>query len=122
MSQELLTRQKLYNLVWSQSMLSLSKKYDISDVGLRKICLKLNIPIPKVGHWQKLQFGKKVIKVPLPNNYSGKEQVSLELRDPNSPVNPRGQSPLSILAATIEKNISTGLTVPERLTNPEKLI
>jgi hypothetical protein len=28
-----LTRQELYNLVWIESMLALSKKYDISDVA-----------------------------------------------------------------------------------------
>jgi hypothetical protein len=46
-----LSRRELYNLVWSQSMLSLSKKYNISDVGLRKICRKMKIPTPAVGHW-----------------------------------------------------------------------
>src|SRR5687768_11390455 len=101
MSQEVITRQQLYEMVWSQSMLSLSGKYEISDVGLRKICLKLNVPIPKAGHWQKLRFGKAVIQVPLSNNYSGKQQVSLKLRDPDSPITQSGQSPLSVLKHSI---------------------
>jgi hypothetical protein len=33
-----LTRSQLYELVWKEPMLTLSKKYDISDVGLGKMC------------------------------------------------------------------------------------
>jgi len=60
------TRKELYDLVWSNSMLSLSKKYDISDVGLRKICIRMNIPLPRVGYWEKLKAGKrlKIIRLP----------------------------------------------------------
>ena len=43
------TRQELYELVWSESMLSLSKKYNISDTALRKICKRMNIPLPPLA-------------------------------------------------------------------------
>ena len=36
----------MYDLVWSEPMLSLSKKYNISDVGLRKTCIRMSIPMP----------------------------------------------------------------------------
>lgn len=36
----------LYKLVWSKPMMQLAKEYDISDVGLIKICKKLNVPRP----------------------------------------------------------------------------
>lgn len=39
-------REELYEQVWSEPMLSLSKKYSLSDVGLAKICRKLKIPVP----------------------------------------------------------------------------
>ncbi len=54
------TRKELYDLVWKEPLLTLSKKYDISDVGLRKVCIRMKIPLPKAGHWQKLRHGKKV--------------------------------------------------------------
>lgn len=53
------TRKELYDLVLKVPLLALSKKYDISDVGLRKVCIRMNIPLPKSGHWQKLRYGKK---------------------------------------------------------------
>lgn len=60
-----ISRQELYDLVWSKPMTALAKEYNISDNGLRKICKKLDIPLPQLGHWQKLQYGKKVKIIPL---------------------------------------------------------
>ena len=44
-----LTRKQLYELVWSKSLTQLSKELEISDNGLRKICKKFDIPLPKMG-------------------------------------------------------------------------
>ncbi|MCX6272615.1 MAG: hypothetical protein NTU44_15625 [Bacteroidetes bacterium] len=74
------TRQDLYELVWSESMLSLSKRYDISDNGLRKICKRMEIPLPANGHWQKVQYGKDVIKQKLPKNSTVEQEVTLQHR------------------------------------------
>lgn len=41
-----LTRKELYDLVWSKSMRALAKDFNLSDVGLAKICKKHNIPRP----------------------------------------------------------------------------
>ncbi len=122
MDKQTFTRQQLYDLVWSEPMLSLSKKYNISDVGLRKTCIRMSIPMPKAGHWQKLKFGKKIKRVPLPENYKGEQEVSFSLRDENTPFPVRGESPLSVLKHQIENDSSLKLTVPDKLTNPDKLI
>jgi hypothetical protein len=42
-----LTRKELYDLVWSAPFTILAKKYSISDVGLRKICIRMIISFPK---------------------------------------------------------------------------
>ncbi|SHK15268.1 hypothetical protein [Desulforamulus aeronauticus] len=52
-------RQKLFNEVWSEPMTTIAKRYGLSDNGLRKRCIKLEIPLPPVGHWAKLQAGKE---------------------------------------------------------------
>jgi hypothetical protein len=59
-------RQKLYEEIWSEPVTKVSKRYGISDVGLRKICVSLDIPVPPVGHWAKLAAGKTVEKPALP--------------------------------------------------------
>lgn len=59
------TRQELYDLVWSTPMVKLAKDFGLSDVGLRKICVKHEIPTPPLGYWAKLNFGKPVVKTAL---------------------------------------------------------
>ncbi|WP_262710944.1 hypothetical protein [Pontibacter mangrovi] len=39
MNRKVITRQELYQQVWSEPISSLSKKYNVSDYELRKQCL-----------------------------------------------------------------------------------
>ena len=57
-------REKLYNEVWKEPVTTVSKRYGISDTGLRKRCKALNIPLPSVGYWAKLKAGKSVEEKP----------------------------------------------------------
>ncbi|MGF6243489.1 hypothetical protein P3T42_005253 [Paraburkholderia sp. GAS38] len=59
-------RQKLYEEIWAEPVTKVSKRYGISDVGLRKICLSLDIPVPPAGYWAKLAAGKTMEKPVLP--------------------------------------------------------
>lgn len=47
-----LTRQQLYDLVWSKPMRVLAKELGMSDVALGNWCRKMEIPRPGVGYWQ----------------------------------------------------------------------
>jgi hypothetical protein len=59
-------RVELYNEVWDQPLVKLSKKYGISDVRLGKVCRKLRIPHPPRGYWAKRKAGVPVERLPLP--------------------------------------------------------
>lgn len=61
-----ITRQELYDEVWSQPVCTLAPKYNLSDVGFAKLCTRCDIPRPPRGYWAKLQAGKKVKRTPLP--------------------------------------------------------
>jgi hypothetical protein len=61
-----LSRDELYQKVWSQPVSVVAKAYGISDVGLAKICRRLEVPIPGLGYWAKKQHGKPVEQIPLP--------------------------------------------------------
>jgi hypothetical protein len=61
-----LTREQLYEQIWSTPMSRLALRYGISDVALAKHCRKHDIPRPPRGHWAKLEFGKSSPKAPLP--------------------------------------------------------
>lgn len=76
-----LTRRELYDMVWKEPMSTISKKFNITDTGLRKACKRMNIPTPIAGYWAKLQFGKPVFQENLPVDYGGIEIVELEQID-----------------------------------------
>ncbi len=55
-------REKLFDEVWATPVTKLAKVYGLSDVGLRKICVALDVPLPPRGYWAKLAAGKKIPK------------------------------------------------------------
>jgi len=61
-------RHELYRRVWTTPATRLAKEFGISNVGLAKICQRHEIPLPPRGYWQRLAFGKRVRKVPLPKS------------------------------------------------------
>lgn len=60
------TREELYDLVWTTPMRKLALRYGLSDVALAKTCRRLGIPTPGRGYWAKLAARVKVKHVPLP--------------------------------------------------------
>lgn len=63
---EVLTREQLYELVWQEPMVVVAKRFSLSDVGLKKICAKADIPVPPRGHWAKLEARKRIFQPALP--------------------------------------------------------
>jgi len=67
-------RQKLYEQVWEKPMTTLAAEYGLSDVGLRKICKRLSIPLPPQGYHLRMHKGQRP---PLPPSKDGvKEHVT----------------------------------------------
>ena len=53
-----ISRNELYQLVWSQPISALSKRFEISDVALAKACARAHIPVPPRGWWARKTAGK----------------------------------------------------------------
>ncbi len=84
-----MTRQELYNQIWSEPMQHVAKKYGLSDVGLGKICRSHNIPRPPSGYWAKVQSGKKTRAPVLPDTEDdGEITINVadidQIRDPEA--------------------------------------
>lgn len=118
---ETISRSQLYELVWSTPMTTLAKKYLVSDSGLRKVCEKMSVPLPKAGHWEKIKVGKPVEIIQLPLEYSGETEISLDIREEGDN-STASLSTLFELQRSIENDKSLSLVVPDRLTNPDKMI
>ena len=115
-------RQQLYDLVWAEPLLSLSKKYNISDVGLRKNCLRMGVPVPETGYWARMQHGKTTTVTPLPKDHYGQTEVVLYLRDENHPATIDGMTPQAAMQASIEREHPDELKITGKLNDPDPLI
>jgi hypothetical protein len=122
MENTILTRQELYDLVWENPLSKLAKKYNLSDNGLRKVCKKLDIPLPKNGHWQKIQYNKKVSKEKLPLNNTVETSITLKFRDNSETIINGIENELNQLTKEIKSELKETIIFPEKLTRPNQLI
>ena len=61
-----LTREALYDLIWSKPKTALAKELGLSDVALGKACANGRVPVPPCGYWAARGAGKRVRPIPLP--------------------------------------------------------
>lgn len=80
-----LERAELYRQVWSKPMIHLAKEYGLSDNGLRKICKRYEIPLPNIGHWQRIQYGK-IIKPPALPKFDGNSSILINITEKEAPL------------------------------------
>jgi hypothetical protein len=67
-----MSREALFERIWSTPMRTLAPEFGISDVALRKACVAAGLPVPERGYWAKLAAGKRVIKARLPAREPGR--------------------------------------------------
>jgi hypothetical protein len=129
------TRQELYELVWSEPMVQLAKKFGLSDVGLSKACRRIAIPVPERGYWARRQAGKQIQQRPLPPRGPGMPDsaeiganASSTYGTPIDPlVNEAALSPptfseaISDLTARVRQMVGK-VAAPKTLAQPHRLI
>ena len=64
-------RQELYDLVWSEPMLKVAARFEVSSSYMARVCTLLNVPRPERGYWAKLTVGKATRQPPLPEARPG---------------------------------------------------
>ncbi len=119
-----LTREELYNEVWTEPMATLAPKFGLSDVGLAKICRRLHIPVPGRGYWRQKEVGRKVRRTNLPRlpaaATSAMREVQLRKHASGSTV----AGPAGPVAdqRRFEAREENRIVVPEILENPHPLV
>jgi hypothetical protein len=61
----MISRDELYQLVWSKPMTKVAEQFDVSGSYLARICTLLNVPRPERGYWAKAAVGKAPAQLPL---------------------------------------------------------
>lgn len=114
-----ITREELYELVWTTPMSRLATEYSISDVGLKKLCARHNIPTPPRGYWARRNAGQKVARAKLP---ASKDGAPIQL--PVATLDEHGAEVQDALAQSIAeaKRPENRITVADRLRSPTELV
>jgi len=66
-----ISREELYELVWTKPMTQVAKQFDVSGSYMARVCSALNVARPERGYWAKLAVGKAPPRRPLPKARSG---------------------------------------------------
>jgi hypothetical protein len=111
-----ISRDDLYEIVWSEPMLSACRKFGISDVALAKACRRHRIPVPGRGYWAQKAAGQKLRRARLPVLAEADARMLGEVRF----VGRRG----SDLARSAEGSIPRHppIEVPDELLSPLPLV
>jgi hypothetical protein len=76
-----LTREQLYELVWSKPMQRLAEDFGVTDRASAKLCARKQVPVPPRGYWAKKSSVQKVVRPPWPT-FVAKEEPKTEGAEP----------------------------------------
>jgi len=65
------SREALYEMVWSEPMLRVAARFGVSSSYMARVCTLLSVPRPERGYWAKLAVGKAPKQPPLPGPRPG---------------------------------------------------
>lgn len=71
LSEDVVTRESLYEQVWSTPMTKIGERYGVSSSYLARVFTSLNIPRPPVGYWAQVAAGKGKTRPLLPESQPG---------------------------------------------------
>ena len=114
-----LTREELYELVWTTPMSRLAAEYAISDVGLKKLCARHNIPTPPRGYWAQRNAGQAPARRKLP---ASKDQSPIQLRVATTDEHVAVVQDALALAIAEAKRPENRISVADRLRSPSELV
>ncbi|WP_457443757.1 hypothetical protein [Roseateles sp. P5_E4] len=76
-----MTRQELYELVWTMPVIHAARSVGLSDKGLANKCKALNVPMPPRGHWARVSAGASIPRTPMPESSEADAQALKVLAD-----------------------------------------
>lgn len=116
-----LTREALYEQVWSEPVHKIARQFGISGVALAKICRKLGVPVPPRGFWARQAAGHAVTRAALPPPKGGQPTTHSLLRrsDPAVDTERDGDVPPGPRPG---KEPGHPIVVADQLVNPHPLV
>ncbi|MNX27156.1 hypothetical protein D3C86_572400 [compost metagenome] len=116
------TRSELYTLVWKFPILQIAKHYEISSMGIKNACEKMNIPLPKSRHWIGPTYKRKNVPA-LSLDFNGNNEIAILKKTYEMQLRvPLKSTPLLDLAQSIKNDVHAPLIISDKLENPVEII
>jgi len=103
----MVTREELYDLVWSQPMTKVCERFSVSSSYMARVCTLLNVPRPPRGYWAKLAVGKAPAAEALPGAQPGDQQSWNEKGGPLPASPPRRPTIPRARRSPVQKRIAS---------------
>ncbi len=116
---EQLSRQGLYDLVWSEPVSNIAPRFGVSDVWFAKLCRAAEVPLPPRGHWAKLAHGKISERPVLPLPTDGTPEMVTIIGSGSEQSDARAQQKDQVQT---EVAASPPIPVPRELRRPHLLV
>jgi hypothetical protein len=116
-----MSREDLYSLVWAKPTREVAKEFGISDVGLGKICNRINVPKPPPGYWARIAAGYKVKTPRLPPIKKG-QRNEVEIWPTVKKANAETRNPIVVDLLEREKLTDNRIVVAEDLHGAHNLV
>lgn len=116
------TRSELYELIWKFPISVIQKNYNVTRLGVKNACIKMEIPVPKSTYWLKFKYDKEN-KRPLSIDYKGLETVAIPTKRYEIKLRSTSKrSTLLSLSETIKNGQNSTIKVPSGLVDPKDII
>lgn len=114
------SREELHALVWSQPMTKLAERFHMSDVALKKICKKHNIPAPPRGYWRRHECGRPGRRAKLPKSLNA-APIVIRVREEIQAVNADFLSEEEQAQIEAELSPAMAISIAEKIERPHKI-
>ena len=120
-----ISRVELYELVWSEPVESVARRYKLSGPGFAKMCKRNRIPLPARGYWAKVQHGQQPRRISLrPAKTPEDEMIRITERMRPRPSSPPKPALESLIAAAVDRALKPEnlIVMPEPTRRPHRLV
>lgn len=114
-------RGELYEQVWSQPLRAVGGEYRVSDVALKKICRKLDVPLSPRGFWARKAVGREGPRPQLPAAKDG-QPTEHRIEQRGDPASDADLAPEARALIARERAHDLDVIVPNVLRNPHPLV
>lgn len=112
-SKVVLSREEFFELVWEYPISEIVTKYRTYASDIKKLCKKMDVPMPDAGYWTMKRTGKLFPRKELPKSNCKKKFVKLDINNIETPII-ADPTDLQVLTNVMYQSLGDTLKMPQQ--------